>query len=281
MDWKRLIEISRPVGWAAAPLMMLLAVLNFGNPEITGLFYIELILYTFPFCLFLYGINDIYDRDTDSENDRKEEGSAFLAGRVLNENIDVFLKKYSSVLAIFLLVIPVIRQNLMHLAGVSMFLAFSYAYSAPPFRLKARAPLDSLSNSVIYFLGPFLTGLSYTTASIPWNFVLWMASATFAGHAFTTIMDYKPDKKAGLNTFAVRFGKKRTTIFSVILFVALAAIPSILPKLRATALFLGLVTFPMLKEDILEEYAARGFQIYVVIIFASLTIITLNNLQLI
>lgn len=281
MDWRRLIEISRPVGWVAAPLMILLAVFNFGTPKITPFFYIELLLYTGPFCLFLYGINDIYDRDTDSENDRKEEGSAFLAGKFLNEDIDRFLKIYSVILSILLLAIPVIRQNMLHLAGAAAFLFFSYSYSAPPLRLKARAPLDSLSNVVIYFLGPFLIGLSYTTGSIPWGFMLWMATATFAGHAFTTIMDYEPDRKAGINTFAVRFGKTGTAVFSTMLYIVLALVPPIMDELRLASLVLGLVTVPMIKDDIMDEHAANGFRAYVIIMVAALITVTVGNLQLI
>lgn len=281
MDWKRLIEISRPVGWLPSPLLMLLAVLNFGTAELTNLFYVELILYTFPFSLFLYGINDLYDRDTDSKNDRKEEGSVYLAGRELKENVDGFLKRYSVFICAVLLAIPIIRQNMMHFAGTALFIFFSYAYSAPPLRLKGRAPLDSLANTVIYFLGPFLIGLSYTTASIPWSFVLWMIAGLFAGHAFTTIMDFRPDKKAGINTFAVRFGKRKTSVFSAIVFLTLSIIPSIITELRVASLAMGLVTVPMIDEEVLNSYAARGFQMYVLLGVGALIVITLRNIQLI
>lgn len=281
MNGKRLVEISRPVGWLAAPLMMLVAVFNFGTPQLTSLFYLELVLYTGPFCLFLYGINDIYDRDTDRENDRKEEGSAFLDGRFLDEDIDGFLKRHGIILSTILLAIPVLRQNLMHLAGVSVLLFFSYGYSAPPLRLKARAPLDSLSCVAIYFFGPFLIGLSYTTASVPQSFSLWMGSVTFAVHAFSTIMDYEPDKKAGIDTFAVRFGRTSAAVLCTTIYAVLTLVPSVTDKLRFASIGLGLVTAPMIKDDFRDEHAADGFRAYTLILIVTAIAVTVDNLQLV
>lgn len=272
--FRRLIEVSRPVGWIAAPFIIVITVLNFSSPDLSILFFVELFLYSFPFCLFLYGINDIYDRDTDKENNRKTDGSVFLDGSLLNEDLDGFLKKYSFVLVIVLITFPLFRQNLMHLMGVVFLLSFSYLYSAPPFRLKARAPLDSLSNSVIYILGPFLIGFSYTSVSFQWIFVLWMSLAMFAIHASTTIMDYRPDKKAGLKTFAVRFGEVRTVVFSTFLFIILALVPSIFIELRVTSLLLALVTSTMTKEKIRENHAATVFRINVIIIILALFALT-------
>jgi lycopene elongase/hydratase (dihydrobisanhydrobacterioruberin-forming) len=77
MQRSKLIAISRPRFWMylLGPYLIgyALAVSFHGTEYPYGLSYIFLflLLFTLPANLFLYGINDMYDGDTDRENPKK------------------------------------------------------------------------------------------------------------------------------------------------------------------------------------------------------------------
>lgn len=71
MSFKLLMKVSRPAGWIIAPLIFLIA-LFYSGASLSLLSIVQLILLSFPFCVFLYGINDIYDYESDKLNNRKK-----------------------------------------------------------------------------------------------------------------------------------------------------------------------------------------------------------------
>jgi 4-hydroxybenzoate polyprenyltransferase len=97
-------------------------------------------------------------------------------------------------------------------------LTSAYLYSAPPARLKEKPLLDSIANGFMIF-GAFVIGYSFggTLTQISYKWYL-LGLAAMGIHAFTTIMDYTPDKAAGYRTFAIYFGKRPTSIFAAAAF---------------------------------------------------------------
>ena len=96
------------------------------------------------------------------------------------------------------------------------FMFLSYAYSAPPFRFKARPLIDSFSN-VLYII-PGIIGYAQVTNTLPDG--AFIAAGLFwvtAMHLFSAIPDIIPDKKVGLATTAVVYGKKQSLMFTSIL----------------------------------------------------------------
>jgi len=67
---RRLVEISRPVLWVNTIGTTVIGMWLAGELWTWAIIPI-LIWVTFPFNLLIYGINDIYDQDTDADNDRK------------------------------------------------------------------------------------------------------------------------------------------------------------------------------------------------------------------
>ena len=55
-----LLKMSRPVSWVFAPLVFLVGFACFGA-VLTPVSLFQLVLLSIPYCIFLYGINDIYD----------------------------------------------------------------------------------------------------------------------------------------------------------------------------------------------------------------------------
>ena len=244
MTW---LSISRPWFWLylAGPYLVGFAasaqIASYTNP----LFWVFLLYFLFPANLLLYGVNDVFDQDTDAANPKKGDEEHLLSS---DQTQPLFLAVLGiSVASLFgFLVLP-------FAAGVALitFLLFAWAYSTPPVRLKARAFLDSASN-VLYVL-PGLVGYYLNTAAPPSALVLIGAAAwTMAMHLYSAIPDIEADRQAGLNTTAVVLGERRSLLLCLGLWTAFTAVLTIFdswllvsavyPLLCAAALVHGRIT---------------------------------------
>jgi 4-hydroxybenzoate polyprenyltransferase len=181
--------------------------------EMGALVWIELIMLTFPFCLFLFGINDYYDYESDMLNPRKRK--KFL-GTFAHKKELSFLKKSLVISVIPLIIISILTLNLWNMLAMFLLILFSYAYSAPPIRLKEIPILESVSNAIIIYLAVML-GFSFN--ALPWELTYkayYVLLFVMAYHIFSTIMDFEADKKAGHKTFTVRFGKRKAALTALI-----------------------------------------------------------------
>jgi len=161
-----LVKVSRPVGWVLLPTIFITGFYTpevptslFFHPEFAFLPFIQALLLSFPASLIGYGINDIYDRESDIRNPRKRRGS--IDGETLDPDYFHSIKIASLAMATLLLVSSISTLEPANLVLMMTVLFLSYAYSAPPIRLKARPPLDSLSNGILYGYGPFALGYGY------------------------------------------------------------------------------------------------------------------------
>lgn len=210
MDIRALLQISRPRFWlyTVGPVLLALAatVNSISDTRMAPLIIWLCLFFLFPANIWLYGINDWFDRDTDIFNEKKGDQEHLLLDSDLQ-----WLRR--ALIASFLLVIA----TLFFLPPVAQFLLIlhiflGYAYSAPPFRFKARPFLDSYSN-VLYIL-PGVLVFWLQTNTLPSMRVLLAGLVWTAGmHAFSAIPDIVPDKEAGLRTIATALGYQRTLIF--------------------------------------------------------------------
>lgn len=209
-----MLKTSRPLGWPIGPLVFLIGIL-FSGAEPTFLSLVQALLLTFPFCLFLYGINDIYDYESDKLNPRK--GS--IEGAKLKPEHHSLVRKASLVGAFSLWLGSLISLNPSNFFSITILLIISYFYSAPPLRLKDKPPLDSLSNGLI-FLSVFAAGYSFGGPLLRIPLKIYLLAACISGvHSFSTIMDYSVDKRIGDRTFAVAFGKRAAAFFALLIFI--------------------------------------------------------------
>ncbi len=130
----------------------------------------------------------------------------------------------------------------------SSLILVSIFYSAPPLRFKEHPPLDSLSNGLIIFLISAL-GFSFISKPILPDFAV-LSIGVASVHAFSTIMDYSPDKNAGIRTLSTVFTKRGAAVF---------------------ALFLMLISFSMLKiwEFFIITFMFASIAIYSVMLFSN------------
>jgi len=210
-----LIQVSRPLGWLVAPLVFLLGLTAFGTP-LSPLAIVQAVILSFPYCILLYGTNDVYDYEADKLNPRKPTRDSLEMETV----IFPLVKKMSLIVVILLLVSAVLTLNPTNILAMGVLLFFSYFYSAPPLRFKQWPPMDSVSNGILYFFAPVLLGASYgaTFFEIPTQ-VYFITAGVMGIHSFSTVMDYTADKLVGERTFATVYSKRAASLFTVVVFV--------------------------------------------------------------
>lgn len=203
----RLVHISRPVLWINTIGTGALGMWLTG--QLIDVAAIPLLIWlTLPFNLLIYGVNDIFDQDTDALNPRKGsiEGARIeprevklIAWAVAITNVPF--------LVYFVIALPIAAVGLILLyAGVFVF------YSAPPLRFKARPFLDSLSNAA-YGL-PLLIMPVALEAPPVWPAVVGLLAWSVAKHAYDAVQDIDEDREAGITTTAVLLGPRGTALWS-------------------------------------------------------------------
>lgn len=269
---REMILISRPRFWLYTSGPYLLgytassgSICDLLSPVFIGFF----VYFMIPANFYLYGINDLFDRDTDVYNPKK--GSR----EILSTDIGVIRLVAATVtsLAISLALLTILSGYSRLLMG--LFILLSTIYSSPPLRLKSRPFLDSYSNSL--YAVPMLIGYSQNRgylpdASIVIASILWTA----AMHAFSAIPDIEYDRRARLRTVAVLLGSRGSLVFCTINWgmaslIAVTYDPLLLPSLLYPAISSYLLFKPDHVERIYWEFpkinALMGFLAFIYILY--------------
>lgn len=254
MNVVQLLKTSRPRFWFYLLGPYLIGVISAGqiNPfpwqlVLWGIFF------TLPANLFLYGVNDIFDWETDKLNPKKTGYELLVT------------PKDRSVLAvsIILLLLPgialCIYSNIQVIFSFLSFLLLGFFYSAPPIRAKTKPFLDALFN-ILYitpaFVGYFLSD-GYT---LNWYLIIAGCLWTIAMHAYSAVPDIKPDQEAGMHTIATFLGKNRTLLFCTICYLTSALLAG--SQMGTIAYGLGLVYLIMMRVSFQQKSTQDLFKIY-------------------
>ena len=208
--------VSRPVSWINTAFPFAAAYfLAAGSVDwvlMVGAFY-----YLIPYNLAMYGVNDVFDYESDMANPRK--GS--IEGALLPPDYHrplLWLVTMSN-LPFLTLLVAVGSLNSVLLIALSTFLMV--AYSVPKLRFKERAIIDSITSSA-HFVTPAIVGLMLAEATFSLELLL-IIGAFFAwgvaAHAFGAVQDIGPDRQAGIGSIATVFGAKWTVRFALLLWV--------------------------------------------------------------
>ncbi|MCA9380448.1 prenyltransferase [Candidatus Dojkabacteria bacterium] len=175
-------------------------------------FLLLLIFFIFPANLFVYGVNDLADEDTDKFNPKKGKQE-----NLLEKSFRKYLFYGVIVVVILSLIIAyAIPQIALWLIG---FMILGGSYSLPPARFKKRPFIDSLSN--IFYAFPGIIGFLINTPTLPsLQIIPILFIFPVAMHLYSAIPDIEADKKAGLKTTAVILGKNISLIVCNILWLA-------------------------------------------------------------
>lgn len=161
-----------------------------------------------PANLLIYGVNDIFDYDTDKLNPKKVEYEALLLPKY-HRAVWRTIALTNAPFVVLLWWVPAEAR-----IAFAFFLFFAFFYSAYPIRAKIRPAFDSLFSAGHYVVtgvfGYFLAG----GAGVPWIGILAGMLWAIAMHAFSAMPDIEADSRAGLKTIATWLGAPGTLVLA-------------------------------------------------------------------
>jgi 4-hydroxybenzoate polyprenyltransferase len=236
-----LLVLSRPRFWLylAGPVVIGVVYAADSTAELITPLSVALFAYFLvPANVFLYGVNDVFDVDVDTENPKKSEGPE---ARFSGDRWVLAVVIVAGLLAVpFALVVgPAGKVTL------SGFLVLAVEYSAPPLRFKTTPGLDSLSNG-LYVLPGVLAFTAVAGHLPPTPAIVGGWLWTMAMHTFSAIPDIEPDRRAGIATTATVLGQRRTYAYcGTVWALAAVAFALVHPLLGAV-----LAVYPLLQVAI-------------------------------
>jgi 4-hydroxybenzoate polyprenyltransferase len=217
---RQLFISSRPVSWINTAYPFAAAYL-LTTRQIDATLIIGTLFFLVPYNLAMYGINDVFDYESDLRNPRK--GGAH--GAVLDRRLHGPTLWTAGLLCLpFVAYLVVVGSPASWLVlGASLF--FVVFYSAPPLRLKERPFADSVTSS-IHFFSPAVYAL--VLAGATWTLPLVALIVAFAlwgvaSHAFGAVQDVVADREAGIASIATARGARWTVRFALGCYVAAGA----------------------------------------------------------
>lgn len=167
---------------------------------INPFFVLQLFFFLLPANVFLYGVNDYYDEDTDIFNPKKDDKEYRVTSKDRRTLLALILVSF-----IFGLFLMLLQPDIIGMALFGVFLLLSFLYSAKPIRFKARPFLDFMSNFL--YVMPAIIAFYQLHLFIPPILPLFAAFMwTSAMHLFSAVPDIEADKQANVTTTAVFIG---------------------------------------------------------------------------
>lgn len=174
--------------------------------------------FLFPANLFVYGVNDAYDFETDARNSKKD----LYEARPERSSHRRLLAIAFAICLPFVL-IAVLAAPARATAMLAAFFFLAHQYSATPIRAKARPLVDSLFNALYacpaFFAHALLGGQGMVW---PWVGAAWCWVA--AMHAYSAVPDIGADTEAGVPTIATALGMRSTLLVCAALYALAAAL---------------------------------------------------------
>jgi len=209
---RELFVSSRPVSWINTAYPFAAAYLLTVR-EIDLTLVIGTLFFLVPYNLAMYGVNDVFDYESDLRNPRKGGAHGAVLDRRMHR-ITLWAAALSCLPFVVYLVAVGSPLSWLVLAASLFFVVF---YSAPPLRLKERPFADSVTSS-IHFFSPAVYGLVLAGATWTWQlaaiivaFALWGV----ASHAFGAVQDVVADRAADISSIATSRGARWTVRFAI------------------------------------------------------------------
>jgi 4-hydroxybenzoate polyprenyltransferase len=203
----QLLLSSRPLSWINTAFPFAAAyLLTTGSIDLALV--VGTIFFLVPYNLAMYGINDVFDYESDLANPRK----GGVEGAVLDASLHKWTLLAAAVTCIPFVIILVLLGGPASWLVLAISLFAVLAYSAPGLRFKERPFLDSVTSST-HFVSPAVYGLVLAGATpTPELFALLGAFFLWgmASHAFGAVQDILPDREGGIASIATVMGAATT-----------------------------------------------------------------------
>ena len=278
----KLFKVSRPISWVNTAYPFAAAYLVLGG-GFDALFFIGTLFFLIPYNLLMYGINDVFDYESDIRNPRKNSIEGAVEAKSFHPTII-----RAAVLTTIPFGIAIILLSSIPAAAVFVgVIFFVIAYSLKGLRFKEIAFLDSITSS-IHFVGPMIFAIAVTGFQPQtWPFALALLLWGIASHAFGAVQDVIPDREGKLQSIATIIGARATAWLSFILYLAAAIVTAsqsgIALLVAASGLVYLLNVIPYLRiTDATSETANKAWRRFIwlnyivgAVVTISLVIITL------
>jgi 4-hydroxybenzoate polyprenyltransferase len=218
---KQLFIASRPVSWINTAYPFAAAYL-LTTRQIDLTLILGTLFFLIPYNLAMYGINDVFDYESDLRNPRKGGTHGAVLDRRMHR-ITLWAAALTCVPFVVYLVVVGSPASWLVLAASLFFVVF---YSAPPLRLKEVPFADSVTSS-IHFFSPAVYGLVLADAAWTWQLgavILAFALWGVASHAFGAVQDVVADREAGISSIATARGARWTVWFSLVCYAVAGAV---------------------------------------------------------
>lgn len=275
---KQLFWASRPISWinTAYPfgLTYWLATGDTG-PNL----WVGFLFFLIPYNLLMYGINDVFDYESDLQNPRK----GGIEGALLQPRWHAITVK-----AAVWSCVPFIAY--LTIAGTSFSTSVLYltlfaviAYSAKGLRFKEKPFLDSITSSS-HFVGPVIFALALAkvdmTQPIISTSIVAFGLWGIASHAFGAVQDVVADRIGGIASIATIIGARATVRLSIVMYAAAAILllglvwPYSLAALAAVPYLVIVAPFWNITNETCEK-ANAGWKKFIWLNFIAGAIVTL------
>ena len=273
----KLFWSSRPISWIntafpfAAGYYLVLG-------EINLTLVLGFVFFLIPYNLLMYGVNDVFDYESDLRNPRK----GGIEGALLEP-------KYHRPILLIATLVPVpflwylfvqgdAQSNL--ILGIVIFSVL--AYSLKHMRFKEIPFLDSIT-SATHFVGPLVYGISLAGGSLGNQTLILITLAFFlwgmASHAFGAVQDIRADPEANISSIATVLAARGTVRVAMVGYV-LAGLLTLFIGDRYSFAFLAALPYLFVVgrewniEDANCERANRGWKRFIWLNFLAGAIIS-------
>lgn len=257
-----LLLASRPLSWINTAFPFAAAYL-LTTERIDFRLILGTLFFLIPYNLAMYGINDVFDFESDLTNPRKGGAQGAILPRERHRAILIA----SAVSTVPFLIVLIIVGNPWSWLVLALSMFAVVAYSAPLLRFKERPVLDSMTSS-FHFVSPAIYGIALAAASPTWQLVAFFVAFYLwgmASHAFGAVQDVVPDRAAGIHSVATVIGAGATVRLAITLWVLagllmlLTAWPGPLAALLAVPYIVAAAPFWSVSDD-QSASATRGWK---------------------
>jgi 4-hydroxybenzoate polyprenyltransferase len=212
---RQVLLASRPLSWVNTAFPFAAAyVVTTGRVD--ALLVTGTLFFLVPYNLLMYGINDVFDYESDLRNPRKGGAEGALLDPGLHRTVVIAgVVTAAPLLAAMLILAGAGHPWSWLVLALSLFAVL--AYSVPGLRVKERPGLDSVTSSA-HFVGPAAYGLVVAGAEFRPGLLALLAAFFLwgmASHAFGAVQDVAPDRQAGIASIATVLGAARTVRLAI------------------------------------------------------------------
>ena len=273
--FKLLFNTSRPVSWVNTAYPFAAGYLVMGG-SVDARLILGTLFFLIPYNLMMYGINDVFDYESDIRNPRK----GGVEGAITPKKYHPLIIQ-SSILSSLPFVILLISMGspVSALALLSV-IFFVVAYSTKGLRFKEIPFLDSITSS-LHFVGPLIYAYTLVGATPD----AWLAALAFfawgiGSQSFGAVQDVQPDREAGIKSIATVLGARRTIWFSASMYTLAVALTALVGGPGLIVAASGLMYTANVMEfrnitDATSARARRGWKRFIWINYAAGAIVTI------